>query len=42
LEYLEIVDAESLMKLTDEWSDHAVCCIAAYCEDVRLIDNLAM
>ena len=42
LEYLEIVDAESLMKLTDEWSDHAVCCIAAFCEDVRLIDNLAM
>ena len=42
LEYLELVDAESLMKLTDVWSDHAVCCIAAYCEDVRLIDNLAM
>ncbi len=42
LEYLEIVDAESLTKLTDVWSDHAVCCIAAYCEDVRLIDNLAM
>lgn len=42
LEYLEIVDAESMMKLTNEWPDHAVCCIAAYCEDVRLIDNLAM
>ena len=42
LEYLEIVDAESLMLLTNQWSAHSVCCIAAYCEDVRLIDNLAM
>ena len=42
LEYLEIVDANSLMTLTNHWSDHSVCCIAAYCEDVRLIDNLAM
>jgi pantoate--beta-alanine ligase len=42
LEYLEIVDGASLMKLADEWPDHAVCCIAAYCEDVRLIDNLTM
>ena len=42
LEYLEIVDADSLMKLTDEWTDRTVCCIAAYCDDVRLIDNLAM
>jgi pantoate--beta-alanine ligase len=42
LEYLEIVNAETLMLLTDEWSDHSICCIAAYCEDVRLIDNLAL
>jgi pantoate--beta-alanine ligase len=42
LEYLEIVDAESLMLLTNQWSAHSVCCIAAYCEDVRLIDNLEM
>jgi len=42
LEYLEIVDAESLMLLTNQWSAHCVCCIAAYCEDVRLIDNLEM
>jgi pantoate--beta-alanine ligase len=42
LEYLEIVDADSLMLLTDEWSEHSICCMAAYGEDVRLIDNLAM
>jgi pantoate--beta-alanine ligase len=42
LEYLEIVDGESLMLLTNQWSAHSVCCIAAYCEDVRLIDNLEM
>jgi pantoate--beta-alanine ligase len=42
LEYLEIVDGESLQSLNDTWSDHAVCCIAAYCGPVRLIDNLRL
>jgi pantoate--beta-alanine ligase len=42
LEYLEIVDADNLTILTDEWTDRAVCCIAAYCEEVRLIDNLTL
>jgi pantoate--beta-alanine ligase len=42
IEYLEIVDAEHLSILVDEWTDRAVCCIAAYCEGVRLIDNLAL
>jgi pantoate--beta-alanine ligase len=42
IEYLEIVDADQLTILTDEWSERAVCCVAAYCEEVRLIDNLAL
>ena len=42
IEYLEIVDADHLTILTDDWTDRAVCCIAAYCEEVRLIDNLAL
>jgi pantoate--beta-alanine ligase len=39
LEYLEIVDAESLSEISN-WNFEAVCCIAAYCGKVRLIDNL--
>lgn len=42
IEYLEIVDADHLKILTNEWTERAVCCVAAYCEEVRLIDNLAM
>ncbi len=42
IEYLEIVDADHLTILKDEWSERAVCCVAAYCEEVRLIDNLAV
>ena len=42
IEYLEIVDAEHLTILADEWTERAVCCIAAYCEEVRLIDNLTL
>lgn len=38
LEYLEIVDPETLQSLT-EWTEGARICIAAYCGDVRLIDN---
>ncbi len=42
LEYLEIVDPESLRSLGTEWVSGATCCIAAYCGDVRLIDNMAL
>jgi pantoate--beta-alanine ligase len=42
IEYIEIVDADDLTILTNEWTDRAVCCVAAFCEDVRLIDNLAL
>lgn len=39
LEYLAIVDSETL-KEADDWKSSNVCCIAAYCGEVRLIDNL--
>ena len=38
LEYIYFVDADTLEELHDEWSENSVCCIAAYCNDVRLID----
>jgi pantoate--beta-alanine ligase len=41
LEYLDIVDVESLEKVED-WKSPSVCCIAAYCGKVRLIDNLLL
>jgi pantoate--beta-alanine ligase len=41
LEYLEIVDAETLRN-ADNWNSKNVCCIAAYCGKVRLIDNLLL
>ncbi|MEN9699275.1 MAG: hypothetical protein RLZZ301_473 [Bacteroidota bacterium] len=39
LEYLEIADPETLISL-NEWQAEQVCCIAAYCGEVRLIDNM--
>jgi pantoate--beta-alanine ligase len=42
LEYLEIVDGKTLKRLTDSWVDGAVCCIAAFCGQVRLIDNMQL
>ncbi len=42
LEYLEIVDPASLENLENEWVDGATCCIAAYCGEVRLIDNMEL
>jgi pantoate--beta-alanine ligase len=39
LEYLAIVDPETLNQLT-EWQENQICCIAAHCGSVRLIDNL--
>jgi len=40
LEYLEIVEDETLTPLTDSWAEKSTCCIAAFCGDVRLIDNI--
>ena len=40
LEYIEIVNPDSLESLSDKWVSGAVCCIAAYCGEVRLIDNM--
>lgn len=42
LEYLEIVDPRSLQKLSNNWVKGAVCCIAAFCGEVRLIDNMCV
>jgi pantoate--beta-alanine ligase len=42
LEYLEIVDTLSLKSLTNEWTQDSACCIAAYCGQVRLIDNMLL
>jgi pantoate--beta-alanine ligase len=39
LEYLAIVDPETLCELS-EWQENQICCIAAHCGSVRLIDNL--
>jgi pantoate--beta-alanine ligase len=39
LEYLAIVDPETLFELR-EWQENQICCIAAHCGSVRLIDNL--
>ena len=41
LEYLEIVHVENLLEAED-WAEPTVCCIAAYCGEVRLIDNLLL
>lgn len=41
VEYFEIVDGDTLQSITD-WNDspYIVGCIAVFCEDVRLIDNI--
>lgn len=39
LEYLALVDPETLCEL-QEWHENQICCIAAHCGSVRLIDNL--
>lgn len=40
LEYLEIVDSTNLKPLNDRWVKGATCCVAAFCGEVRLIDNM--
>ena len=39
-EYISIVHPENLSELHSKWVSGSICCIAAYCGDVRLIDNL--
>ncbi len=39
VEYFEIVDADTLQSI-DKWSGNTVGCIAVYCGEVRLIDNI--
>ena len=41
LEYLEIVSADELVPINN-WEQKSICCIAAYCGKVRLIDNLML
>jgi pantothenate synthetase len=41
LEYFDIVDPITLESL-DDLSGKAQACVAAFCEDVRLIDNLEL
>ena len=42
LEYLEIVDPTSLVRIHKNENKSAVACVAAYVEGVRLIDNLML
>lgn len=42
LEYLEIVSPKTLVSLANEWETGATCCIACYCGEVRLIDNMKL
>jgi len=39
LDYLEIVDPLSLKNLSN-WQAQQICCVAAFCGEVRLIDNM--
>lgn len=41
LEYIDFIDADSFDSV-DHWTDNTRACIAAYCGNVRLIDNLSM
>lgn len=42
LEYIEIVNPATLESLSEKWVAGAVCCIAAYCGEIRLIDNMTL
>lgn len=41
-EYLEICDPKNLQPLSKTWVPGARCFIAAFCDDVRLIDNMEL
>ena len=40
LEYLEICDSATLKILGEDWSNNMIALLAAYCGEVRLIDNM--
>jgi pantoate--beta-alanine ligase len=42
LEYLEILEVESLLPISDSFRGNVAVCIAAYFGNVRLIDNIVM
>ncbi|MNJ83949.1 Pantothenate synthetase [compost metagenome] len=42
LEYLNIVHPETLEDLEDDWIPGATMCIACFCGEVRLIDNITL
>jgi len=42
LEYFTIVDPVTLEELTTHWTEGATACLAAYCGEVRLIDNMIL
>jgi pantoate--beta-alanine ligase len=42
LEYMNIVHPQTLTDLTTEWVPGATMCIACFCGEVRLIDNLTL
>ncbi|HLW29360.1 MAG TPA: pantoate--beta-alanine ligase [Brumimicrobium sp.] len=42
LEYLQIVHPDTLNDLNQYWVPGATACIATYCDDVRLIDNMEL
>lgn len=42
LEYLNIVNPHSLEDLSTEWVPGATMCIACFCREVRLIDNMTL
>ena len=41
LEYLDIVNAKTFKQI-ESFEEPSVCCIAAYCENTRLIDNILL
>lgn len=42
LEYVEIVDVQTLSALEDAWVEGSVICVVAYAGEVRLIDNMTI
>jgi pantoate--beta-alanine ligase len=42
MEYFSIVHPQTLEELTDYWVPGATCCVAAFCGEVRLIDNMTL
>ncbi|ASS50018.1 MAG: pantoate--beta-alanine ligase [Candidatus Fluviicola riflensis] len=42
MEYFSIVNPQTLEELTDTWVPGATACVAAFCGEVRLIDNMTL